>query len=106
MTRMLAEFALLRRGPLTMAPSQLGLFTRSDRDQERANLQYHVQPLSLDKFGEPLHTFPAFTASVCNYGRPAAVLRLAARSSRCAAHRAELSRHRRGPPHRRRARSD
>jgi len=49
-----------------MAPSQLGLFTRSDRDQERANLQYHVQPLSLDRFGEPLHTFPAFTASVCN----------------------------------------
>ncbi len=63
---MLAEYALLRRGPLTMAPSQLGLFTRSDRDQERANLQYHVQPLSLDKFGEPLHEFPAFTASVCN----------------------------------------
>src|SRR5271169_2766126 len=64
--RMLAEYALLRRGPLTMAPSQLGLFTRSDGDQERANLQYHVQPLSLDRFGEPLHTFPAFTASVCN----------------------------------------
>jgi choline dehydrogenase len=63
---MLAEYALLRRGPLTMAPSQLGLFTRSDRDQERANLQYHVQPLSLDRFGEPLHKFPAFTASVCN----------------------------------------
>ena len=66
MARMLAEYALFRRGPLTMAPSQLGLFTRSDRDQERANLQYHVQPLSLDRFGEPLHTFPAFTASVCN----------------------------------------
>jgi choline dehydrogenase-like flavoprotein len=49
-----------------MAPSQLGLFTRSDKDQERANLQYHVQPLSLDKFGDPLHKFPAFTASVCN----------------------------------------
>ena len=64
--RMLAEYALFRRGPLTMAPSQLGLFTRSDRDQERANLQYHVQPLSLDRFGEPLHKFPAFTASVCN----------------------------------------
>jgi choline dehydrogenase len=63
---MLAEYALFRRGPLTMAPSQLGLFTRSDRDQARANLQYHVQPLSLDRFGEPLHTFPAFTASVCN----------------------------------------
>jgi choline dehydrogenase len=66
MARMLAEYALFRRGPLTMAPSQLGLFTRSDSDQERANLQYHVQPLSLDKFGEPLHKFPAFTASVCN----------------------------------------
>ena len=64
--RMLAEYVLLRRGPLTMAPSQLGLFTRSDRDQERANLEYHVQPLSLDRFGEPLHKFPAFTASVCN----------------------------------------
>jgi choline dehydrogenase-like flavoprotein len=63
---MLAEYALLRRGPLTMAPSQLGLFTRSDPDQDRANLQYHVQPLSLDRFGEPLHTFPAFTASVAN----------------------------------------
>jgi choline dehydrogenase-like flavoprotein len=49
-----------------MAPSQLGLFTRSDPDEERANLQYHIQPLSLDRFGEPLHTFPAFTASVCN----------------------------------------
>jgi choline dehydrogenase len=63
---MLAEYALFRRGPLTMAPSQLGLFTRSDTDQERANLQYHVQPLSLDRFGEPLHKFPAFTASVAN----------------------------------------
>jgi choline dehydrogenase-like flavoprotein len=67
---MFAEYALLRRGPLTMAPSQLGLFTRSDPDQERANLQYHVQPLSLDRFGEPLHAFPAFTASVANL-RPA-----------------------------------
>jgi choline dehydrogenase len=66
MARMFAEYALFRRGPLTMAPSQLGLFTRSDSDQERANLQYHVQPLSLDKFGDPLHKFPAFTASVCN----------------------------------------
>jgi choline dehydrogenase len=63
---MLLEYVLLRRGPLTMAPSQLGLFTRSDRDQVRANLQYHVQPLSLDRFGEPLHKFPAFTASVAN----------------------------------------
>jgi choline dehydrogenase len=63
---MFAEYALFRRGPLTMAPSQLGLFTRSDSDQSRANLQYHVQPLSLDRFGEPLHEFPAFTASVAN----------------------------------------
>src|ERR1700722_259085 len=75
MTRMLAEFALLRRGPLTMAPSQLGLFTRSDRDQERANLQYHVQP--------------RFCAIAL------------AQSNRRAAHKTELSRHRRGPPHRR-----
>jgi choline dehydrogenase len=63
---MALEYALLRRGPLTMAPSQLGLFTRSDPSRERANIQFHVQPLSLDRFGEPLHTFPAFTASVCN----------------------------------------
>jgi choline dehydrogenase-like flavoprotein len=60
------EYAFLRRGPLTMAPSQLGLFTRSDPSRERANIQFHVQPLSLDRFGEPLHSFPAFTASVCN----------------------------------------
>jgi choline dehydrogenase-like flavoprotein len=60
------EYAVLRRGPLTMAPSQLGLFTRSDPQRERANIQFHVQPLSLDRFGEPLHAFPAFTTSVCN----------------------------------------
>jgi choline dehydrogenase len=60
------DYALRRRGPLTMAPSQLGLFTRSDARRERANIQYHVQPLSLDRFGEPLHAFPAFTASVAN----------------------------------------
>ena len=60
------DYALRRRGPLTMAPSQLGVFTRSDPSQERANIQYHVQPLSLDKFGDPLHPFPAFTASVAN----------------------------------------
>ena len=60
------QYALFRRGPLTMAPSQLGLFTRSDPRRERANLEFHVQPLSLDKFGDPLHSFPAFTASVCN----------------------------------------
>ena len=66
LARMLAEYALFRRGPLTMAPSQLGLFTRSDPDQERANLEFHIQPLSLDRFGEALHKFPAFTASVAN----------------------------------------
>ena len=60
------DYAFRRRGPLTMAPSQLGIVTRSDPTRERANIQYHVQPLSLDRFGEPLHTFPAFTASVAN----------------------------------------
>ncbi|MBM3545569.1 MAG: FAD-binding protein [Alphaproteobacteria bacterium] len=60
------EYALFRRGPLTMAPSQLGGFAKSDPALETANLEYHVQPLSLDRFGEPLHPFPAFTASVCN----------------------------------------
>jgi len=60
------DYALFRRGPLTMAPSQLGAFTKSDPSKDRADLQYHIQPLSLDKFGEPLHPFPAFTASVAN----------------------------------------
>jgi len=60
------QYVFLRRGPLTMAPSQLGLFTRSDSRHGRANIEFHVQPLSLDRFGEPLHEFPAFTASVCN----------------------------------------
>ncbi len=60
------NYALFRRGPLTMAPSQLGAFTKSDPSRDRANLQYHIQPLSLDKFGDPLHPFPAFTASVAN----------------------------------------
>jgi choline dehydrogenase-like flavoprotein len=60
------NYALRRRGPMTMAPSQLGAFTRSDPSQSSANIQYHVQPLSLDRFGEPLHPFPAFTASVAN----------------------------------------
>ncbi|MDB5842544.1 MAG: choline dehydrogenase [Herminiimonas sp.] len=65
------EYALNRSGPMSMAPSQLGAFTRSDLSQARPNLQYHVQPLSLERFGEPLHAFPAFTASVCNL-RPTA----------------------------------
>ncbi|MCJ8238222.1 GMC family oxidoreductase [Peteryoungia algae] len=60
------EYVLKRSGPMSMSPSQLGAFTRSDDSQPHANLEYHVQPLSLDAFGEPLHTVPAFTASVCN----------------------------------------
>lgn len=65
-TMMALEYAWRRGGPLSMAPSQLGVFTKSDPSQPSANLEYHVQPLSLDKFGDPLHPFPAFTASVCN----------------------------------------
>jgi len=61
-----AEYALWQSGPMSMAPSQLGVFAKSDPAQVSANLEYHVQPLSLEKFGDPLHTFPAFTASVCN----------------------------------------
>jgi len=64
--KMALEYALYRTGPLTMAPSQLGAFVKSDPGQATANLEYHVQPLSLDKFGDPLHRFPAFTASICN----------------------------------------
>jgi len=60
------EYALFRSGPMSMAPSQLGAFAKSDPALETPDLQYHVQPLSLDRFGEPLHPFPAFTASVCN----------------------------------------
>ena len=60
------DYAFRRRGPLTMAPSQLGIFTRSNIHSERADLQFHVQPLSLEKFGEPLHRFPAITVSACN----------------------------------------
>jgi choline dehydrogenase len=60
------EYFLAKRGPMTMAPSQLGVFAKSDPSKETANLEYHVQPLSLDRFGEPLHDFPAITASVCN----------------------------------------
>ena len=60
------EYGFKRTGPMSMAPSQLGAFTRSDPAQPHPNLEYHVQPLSLDAFGEPLHAFNAFTASVCN----------------------------------------
>jgi len=64
------NYAVNRRGPLTMAPSQLGMFAKSSPDYATANLEFHVQPLSLDKFGDPLHVFPAITLSVCNL-RPA-----------------------------------
>ena len=60
------QYALMRSGPMSMSPSQLGAFTRSDQTRAHANLEYHIQPLSLDAFGEPLHRVPAFTASVCN----------------------------------------
>ncbi|MES9935328.1 MAG: GMC family oxidoreductase N-terminal domain-containing protein [Sedimenticola sp.] len=65
-TMMGLEYLFLRRGPLSMAPSQLGLFACSDSSVQTPDLEYHVQPLSLDKFGDPLHNFPAFTASVCD----------------------------------------
>jgi len=64
--RIALEYACKRSGPMSMAPSQLGAFTRSDAQQPHPNLEYHVQPLSLDAFGQPLHAFNAFTASVCN----------------------------------------
>ena len=60
------EYLFTQSGPMSMAPSQLGAFTRSSPNQPYPNIEYHVQPLSLDAFGEPLHSFPAFTASVCN----------------------------------------
>ena len=60
------EYLLRRTGPMSMAPSQLGAFTRSAPDRPHANLEYHVQPLSLEAFGEELHPFPAITVSVCN----------------------------------------
>lgn len=63
---MAIQYALFRRGPMTMAPSQMGGFTRSSPEQATPDLEFHVQPLSLDKFGEPLHRFPAFTATACN----------------------------------------
>lgn len=64
--QMAMQYALFRSGPLSMAPSQLGAFAKSDAAQNSANIEYHIQPLSLDKFGDPPHAFPAFTASVCN----------------------------------------
>ncbi len=75
-----AEYALFQTGPLTMAPSQLGIFTTSSPDHERTNIEFHVQPLSLDKFGEPLHRFPAITVSACNL-RPTSRGTIRARSA-------------------------
>lgn len=60
------EYALFRSGPMSMSPSQLGCFAKSDPAQETPNLEFHVQPLSTEKLGDPLHPFPGFTASVCN----------------------------------------
>ncbi|CAG0984193.1 Alcohol dehydrogenase [acceptor] [Rhizobiaceae bacterium] len=60
------DYALRRRGPLTMAPSQMGAFVRSSPEYETANIEFHFQPLSLDNWGDGLHPFEAFTASVCN----------------------------------------
>lgn len=73
------EYALWRHGPLTMAPSQLGAFTRTSAEFATPNVEYHIQPLSLDRFGEPLHSFNAFTVSVCNL-RPASRGSIHARS--------------------------
>src|SRR5213075_37737 len=63
---MATEYFLFRTGPLTMPPSQCGAFAKSDPAQPTPNIEWHVQPLSLDKFGDPLHSFPAITPSVCN----------------------------------------
>ena len=86
------EYALLRSGPMSMSPSQLGAFTRSSQRYRWPNVQYHVQPLSLDAFGEPLHRFNAFTASVCNLNptvaRPRAGALITARGR--AAHHGQL----------------
>lgn len=74
------EYLLFKTGPLTMPPSQLGAFARSDESQTSANIEWHVQPLSLDKFGEPLHKFNAITPSVCNL-RPTSRGRVRIRSA-------------------------
>src|SRR5438046_8063658 len=63
---MALEYLMFRTGPLTMPPSQAGAFAKSDPSQPTPNIEWHVQPLSLDKFGDPLHSFPAITPSVCN----------------------------------------
>ncbi len=73
------EYALFRRGPMAMAPSQFGAFTRSSPDHATPNIEFHIQPLSLDRFGEPMHPFGAFTVSVCNL-RPTSLGSIHARS--------------------------
>ena len=96
------EYAFLRKGPLTMAPSQVGAFARSSPEYETPNLQFHFQPLSLDKWGDGLHPFAAFTASVANL-RPTSRGSVHAASPDPSAppvDQAELSRERRGPPRR------
>jgi choline dehydrogenase-like flavoprotein len=60
------EYLLTRSGPMSMSPSQAGIFTRSFPEKESADLEYHIQPVSLDKFGDPVHPFPGMTASICN----------------------------------------
>jgi choline dehydrogenase len=82
---MAAEYFLFRTGPLTMPPSQAGAFARSDPSQPTPNIEWHVQPLSLDKFGDPLHSFPAITPSVCNL-RPSSRGHVRIRSSDPAAY--------------------
>ncbi|MBE2276108.1 MAG: GMC family oxidoreductase N-terminal domain-containing protein [Rhodobacteraceae bacterium] len=70
--RIALHYALTRGGPMSMAPSQFGMFTKSGADRETPDLEYHVQPLSTDRLGDPLHAFPAITVSVCNL-RPTSV---------------------------------
>jgi choline dehydrogenase len=99
------EYAMFQSGPMSMAPSQLGAFARSDASQATPNLQYHVQPLSLEKFGDPLHAFPAFTASVCNL-RPTSRghVRIASPTATRRRKSRQLPEHA-GRPHRRRRRA-
>ena len=66
LAKMGIDYLLFRKGPLTMAPSQFGIFTKSDKRFDTPNIEFHIQPLSLDSFGKPLHKFPGLTVSVCN----------------------------------------
>ena len=79
--RIAAQYALARSGPMSMAPSQFGMFTRSGPEKETPDLEYHVQPLSTDRLGDPLHPFPAITVSVCNL-RPTSLGSVHATSTR------------------------